>query len=63
MSSVDAPAAPEEAALDDLDFVNLKVFGNAAFRHQQRDVIDAVMKVGSPKLLQSAADPAHVTGT
>ena len=36
----------EEEAMDLLDFVNLKVFGNAAFRHQQRQVIEAVLKVG-----------------
>ena len=31
--------------MDLLDFVNLKVFGNTAFRRQQREIIEAVLKV------------------
>jgi hypothetical protein len=45
VSAVDAPLAPNEAAMDLLDFVNLKVFGNTAFRRQQREIIEAVLKV------------------
>ena len=36
----------EEEGMDLLDFVNRRVFGNAAFRHQQRKVIEAVLEVG-----------------
>ena len=39
------PQTPDDEALDMLDFVNLRVFGNVAFRQQQRRVIEAVMKV------------------
>lgn len=39
--------SPEEGAMDLLDFVNLKVFGNSAFREQQRRVIETVLKVKS----------------
>ena len=46
-TSMDAPQTAEEAALDTLEFVNLKVFGNTAFRDQQREVIEAVLKVRS----------------
>ncbi|CAL8468018.1 g7557 [Coccomyxa elongata] len=42
--SVDEPMSPEEGAMDLLDFVNLKVFGNSAFREQQRRVIETVLK-------------------
>lgn len=35
----------EEKAMDLLDFVNLKVFGNMTFREQQRRIIDTVLKV------------------
>lgn len=45
--SVDEPMSPEEGAMDLLDFVNLKVFGNSAFREQQRRVIETVLKVKS----------------
>lgn len=45
ISPVDAPQTAEDAALDTLDFVNLRVFGNTAFRQQQREVIEAVLKV------------------
>jgi hypothetical protein len=45
LSSVDAPQNAQEAAMDLLDFVNLKVFGNAAFRAQQRRVIETVLQV------------------
>ena len=31
--------------MDLLDFVNLKVFGNCAFRRQQREIIETVLKV------------------
>ena len=47
VASVDAPQTAEEAALDTLDFVNLRVFGNSTFRLQQREVIEAVLKVWS----------------
>ncbi len=39
----DRPATAEEAALDDLDFANLMVFGNSAFRPRQRDIIQAAL--------------------
>ncbi|KAK9817076.1 hypothetical protein WJX72_009158 [[Myrmecia] bisecta] len=39
-----APQTAEEKAMSDLDFANLKVFGNASFRHQQRQVITAVLQ-------------------
>ena len=39
----------EEGAMDLLDFVNLKVFGNSAFREQQRRVIQTVLKVNFAK--------------
>ena len=39
----DRPATSEEASLDDLDFANLMVFGNAAFRPRQRDIIEAAL--------------------
>ncbi len=39
----DRPATAEEAALDDLDFANLMVFGNSAFRPRQRDIIEAAL--------------------
>ncbi|KAI3425882.1 hypothetical protein D9Q98_007855 [Chlorella vulgaris] len=37
------PAAAEEQQLDLLDFANLKVFGNAAFRPQQRQIVEAAL--------------------
>lgn len=37
------PATAEEAALDDLAFANKMVFGNAAFRPRQRDIVQAVL--------------------
>ncbi len=43
--SVDEPISADEKAMDLLDFVNLKVFGNSAFREQQRRVIETVLKV------------------
>lgn len=43
--SVDEAMSPEEEAMDLLDFVNLRVFGNAAFREEQRRVIETVLKV------------------
>jgi len=39
----DRPATAEESALDDLDFANLMVFGNPAFRPRQRDIIQAAL--------------------
>jgi RecQ family ATP-dependent DNA helicase len=39
----DRPATAEEAALDDLDFANLMVFGNEGFRPRQRDIIQAAL--------------------
>ena len=39
-----APAQPEERSLSELDFANRRVFGNAAFRPQQREVIEAVLQ-------------------
>lgn len=47
MFTVDEPMSAEEGAMDLLDFVNLKVFGNSAFREQQRRVIQTVLKVNS----------------
>ena len=43
--SVDEAMSPEEEAMDLLDFVNLRVFGNTAFREEQRRVIETVLKV------------------
>jgi bloom syndrome protein len=37
------PPTAEEAALDDLDFANRLVFGNAAFRPRQRDIVAAAL--------------------
>ena len=34
----------EEARMDMLDFVNLRVFGNAHFRQQQRAVVETVVE-------------------
>lgn len=45
---VDAPQTEEEAQMDLVDFVNRKVFGNTAFREQQRRVIEAVLQAGYP---------------
>ncbi|KAK9901519.1 hypothetical protein WJX75_000114 [Coccomyxa subellipsoidea] len=42
--SVDEAMSPEEEAMDLLDFVNLRVFGNTAFREEQRRVIETVLK-------------------
>ena len=42
---VDAPATAEQAALGLLDYANLKVFGNSAFRPRQKAIIKAVMQV------------------
>ncbi|KAK9835234.1 hypothetical protein WJX81_007757 [Elliptochloris bilobata] len=39
-----APSTEEERDMADLDFANWRVFGNAAFRPQQREVIQAVMQ-------------------
>jgi len=39
----DGPATAGEAALDDLDFANIMVFGNSAFRPRQRDIIQAAL--------------------
>ncbi|KAL4526205.1 hypothetical protein Ndes2437B_g07460 [Nannochloris sp. 'desiccata'] len=39
----DRAATAEEEALDDLDFANLMVFGNSAFRPRQRDIIQAAL--------------------
>lgn len=39
-----APAGPEERSLSELDYANRRVFGNAAFRPQQREVIEAVLQ-------------------
>ena len=38
------PATEEECNMSALDFANSRVFGNAAFRPQQREVIQAVMQ-------------------
>ncbi len=42
-----------------LDFANLRVFGNAAFRPQQREVIQAVMQVlaGAPVCPMPSVNP------
>ncbi len=41
---VDEPMSLEEAQMDVLDFVNLRVFGNAHFRQQQRAVVETVVE-------------------
>ncbi|GAB4821155.1 hypothetical protein N2152v2_008201 [Parachlorella kessleri] len=43
MGSAQRPASQEEMALDDLDFANLVVFGNRAFRPRQRDIVEAAL--------------------
>ena len=45
---VDAPATAQEAALGLLDYANLRVFGNSAFRPRQKAIIKAVMQVQNP---------------
>ncbi len=45
-AAADRPATAEEAALDDLDYANRMVFGNAAFRPRQRDIVAAAMSGG-----------------
>ena len=42
-TSAERPATAEESVLDDLDFANLMVFGNTAFRSRQRDIIQAAL--------------------
>ena len=44
MRPVDEPTSREEAQMDVLDFVNLRVFGNARFRQQQRAVVETVVE-------------------
>ena len=39
----DRPSTIEEEALDDLDFANKMVFGNAAFRPRQRAIVEAAL--------------------
>lgn len=46
-----AAAAQNEEILDLLDFANLKVFGNASFRHRQRAVIETVLQVSARHLV------------
>jgi len=51
-----APMLDAERGMPELDFANLRVFGNTAFRPQQREVIQAVMQV-------PAGVPVHPTPT
>ena len=43
MQPVDEPMSLVETQMDVLDFVNLRVFGNAHFRQQQRAVVETVV--------------------
>ena len=59
--SVDEPMSPEEEAMDLLDFVNLRVFGNGAFREEQRRVIETVLKVTySLPVISVLGHPVHL---
>ena len=68
MRPVDEPMSLEEAQMDVLDFVNLRVFGNAHFRQQQRAVVETVvdgmnafvlMPTGGGKLVLQSYCPAR----
>jgi len=42
---LNAPPTAAEARMDLLDFANLRIFGNATFRPQQKRVVEAVLQV------------------